>query len=107
MWVWLLDGLVLYLLVITVPLLGGGCVAWYVVTHGIAFASRPAPHQGMKERMARLKAEQKANDEKYEQVEVDRLNQQWQDSSHERLSVPALIAVAGVLVLIGWGMSYA
>lgn len=107
MWVWLAEGLILYLLMITVPFLGVGCVAWYVVTHGIAFASRPPPHQGMKERMARLKAEQKANDEKYEQIEVDRLNQQWQDSSHERLSVPALMAVAGVLVLIGWGMSYA
>ena len=101
---WLLEGAILYALCLTVPLLGLGCVVWYCLTHGIALASRPKAHKGMADRLARLKAEQRANDEKYHQKEVDKLNQQWQDTSHERLSVPALIGLAVILIVIGWGL---
>lgn len=102
--VWLLEGAILYGLVATVPLLGLGCLVWYVLTHGIAIASRPAAHKGMANRRARLKAEQAENDRKYQQKEVDKLNQQWQDSSHERLSIPALLGLAVVLIVICWSL---
>lgn len=101
---WILEGLILYGLVLTVPLLGLGCVVWYVLTHSAAIMMRPKAHKGMAERRAKLKAEQAENDKVYHQKEVDKLNQQWQDTSHERLSIPALLGLAVVLIVIGWSL---
>lgn len=104
--VWLMDAAILYLLCITVPLLGLGCLVYYLFTVGVAVKQRPAKHKGMQERLARLAREQKENDKHYQQKEVDKLNQKWEDSAHERLSPLQLTGLAAVLLIAGWGLSY-
>lgn len=106
MWAWLFDGLVLYGFIATVPLLGFGCLVYYLLVWSVAVKDRPFTHKGMADRLWRLKMEQKENDALYQRKELDKLNQQWQDEAHTRLSPLELTGLAAFLLIAGWGLSY-
>lgn len=106
--VWLTDALVLYGFFLTAPLLGLGCLIYYLVTLGVAFNMKPKKHKGMGQRLKMLERQQRENNRIYSEKEIDKARDKWDTwANKEGVLPPSKVIIIFVLLFaIGWGLRY-